>query len=164
MKLRLLSMFTAMLLVLALVACSSSKEEVKEGDQPKTDDTVATDTTGDTSADRNMAVPDTTAVSNAIKDADKVMFALDSATLSADAKKALDTQAEVFTKFPAVKITLEGHADKVGGSEHNMKLSEKRAKSVKEYLVKKGVAGDRITAVGLGQDQDMRAVVTKVGM
>ena len=161
MKLKLLSMLTAMLLVLTLVACPSSNEKVENTDNTETE---VAKTDEPESTDRSMTVPDTTAVSNAIKDYDKVSFAMDSTALNADSKKALDMQAEILNKFPSVKVTLEGHADKVGGAEHNMKLSERRAKAVKGYLVKKGVSGERINTVGLGEDQDMRAVVTKVAM
>lgn len=159
MRLKLISLLTALFLAFTLVTCSSS-EEVKEDNEGETE-VVSSE---EPSTDRSMTVPDSTAVQNAIKDYDRVFFGMDSTTLGSEATRALDMQADLLNKFPSVKVTLEGHADRVGGSEYNMGLSEKRAQAVKSYLVNKGVASDRITTVGRGQEEDMRAVITKPGM
>jgi OmpA-OmpF porin, OOP family len=48
-------------------------------------------------------------------------------------------------------VTIVGYTDRLGSKQYNQKLSEQRANSVKAYLVGKGVAGSRLTAVGKGE-------------
>ena len=54
---------------------------------------------------------------------------------------------------PSVKFNLSGYASIEGTEEHNMQLSEDRANSVKQYLVKKGIDASRVTAKGYGDTQ-----------
>ncbi len=82
-----------------------------------------------------------------------VTFVTDKAELTARAKSALDVLAGAMKseKLAAVKFTIEGHADPRGGEEHNMKLSQSRAESVRSYLMSQhGLAGERVNAVGKG--------------
>jgi outer membrane protein OmpA-like peptidoglycan-associated protein len=53
---------------------------------------------------------------------------------------------------PDKKIRVEGHTDSSGDAEANLELSEKRAQAVREALVGLGVAADRVTALGMGED------------
>jgi outer membrane protein OmpA-like peptidoglycan-associated protein len=52
---------------------------------------------------------------------------------------------------PTLKIELAGHTDDVGNDEYNQKLSEERAKAAVDYLVKQGIASDRLTYKGYGE-------------
>ncbi len=82
-----------------------------------------------------------------------VTFVTDSAELTPRAKSALDVLAGAMKsdKLAAVKFTIEGHADPRGGDEHNMKLSQSRAESVRGYLMSQhGLAAGRVNAVGKG--------------
>jgi hypothetical protein len=56
-------------------------------------------------------------------------------------------------KYPDKKVTLEGHTDSTGSAELNKKLSQQRADFIRGVLISKGVAADRITAIGYGQSQ-----------
>lgn len=79
------------------------------------------------------------------------LFAFDSAKLNADQPK-LDEIANTLNANPTVSdITVSGHADRIGSDKYNQKLSEQRANSVKDYLVGKGVAANRLNAVGKGE-------------
>jgi OOP family OmpA-OmpF porin len=64
-------------------------------------------------------------------------------------------------KYP--QVILEGHTDSVGTQEYNQRLSERRANSVKAYLVKKGVPADEITTVGYGKTRPIASNATAEG-
>jgi outer membrane protein OmpA-like peptidoglycan-associated protein len=65
--------------------------------------------------------------------------------------KNLDRVAEFLAKYPERQVTVEGHTDSQGKDDYNLKLSQRRADSVKNYLVGHGVAAERITPVGKGE-------------
>lgn len=82
-----------------------------------------------------------------------VTFVTDSASLTAPARNALDVLASAMKsdRLAGVRFTIEGHADPRGSEEHNLKLSQARAESVRGYLVSRhGLAADRVDAVGMG--------------
>ncbi|MBI2060222.1 MAG: carboxypeptidase regulatory-like domain-containing protein [Nitrospirae bacterium] len=62
----------------------------------------------------------------------------------------LDDVSQILVDRKEFKVRVEGHTDNVGGFQINMKLSQARAESVMRYLIGKGVAADRLVAVGLG--------------
>jgi outer membrane protein OmpA-like peptidoglycan-associated protein len=70
--------------------------------------------------------------------------------IKADAFANLDKLAEILKANPDVKLGVHGHTDKTGSADLNMKLSKKRATSVKAYLIEKGVDGSRINSTGHG--------------
>jgi outer membrane protein OmpA-like peptidoglycan-associated protein len=83
-----------------------------------------------------------------------VLFATDQSTLLPAAQTKLNEVAEALTKGdPDSPITVEGHTDSQGTHDHNMLLAQRRAESVKAQLVARGVASDRIRAVGIGPDR-----------
>jgi OOP family OmpA-OmpF porin len=77
--------------------------------------------------------------------------------------KELDLVADVLIKNPDVKGEVQGHTDNVGNAEYNQNLSERRAASVKEYLVSKGVAAERLTVKGYGLTMPIASNDTKEG-
>ncbi len=81
-----------------------------------------------------------------------VNFAFDSAALTADAKKNLDAVAEIFVEFPDTRLMIEGYTDSVGNEDYNLKLSERRAKAVANYLKSHGVNSSRFESIkGYGE-------------
>jgi OOP family OmpA-OmpF porin len=81
------------------------------------------------------------------------LFAFDSAKLNPNQPK-LDELATLLNNNPSVgNVTITGHTDRLGSDKYNQKLSEQRANSVKAYLTGKGVAADRLNAVGKGESQ-----------
>jgi len=80
-----------------------------------------------------------------------VLFAVDSSTLETGSRAALDQAAAVFAEFPKTAIIAQGHTDSTGSDDYNQSLSERRAYSVGDFLQLQGVAGERITAQGYGE-------------
>ncbi len=70
----------------------------------------------------------------------------------AASKAVLDTLIETMKNYTAVTVEIHGFTDDVGKTEANQTLSEKRAGAIKDYLVKGGIAADRVTAKGFGED------------
>jgi OmpA-OmpF porin, OOP family len=86
-----------------------------------------------------------------------INFKTNSDKITRDSFKVLDDAVKVLVDYPDVKMEIGGHTDNVGKAEHNMELSQKRAESVKTYMVGKGIAADRLTAVGYGMDKPITA-------
>jgi OOP family OmpA-OmpF porin len=79
------------------------------------------------------------------------LFGFNSAKLGPSQPKLDEVASEMTANASIEKITVVGYSDRLGAKDYNMKLSERRAQSVKEYLVSKGVSADRIDAVGKGE-------------
>jgi outer membrane protein OmpA-like peptidoglycan-associated protein len=83
---------------------------------------------------------------------DKIYFDFDSAEILSESFGLLDAVARELTAHPEILLVrIEGHTDSRGDADYNQKLSESRAGAVKAYLVKAGVAADRLTSVGFGE-------------
>lgn len=82
---------------------------------------------------------------------DRVFFAFDRSDLSAQAQSTLDAQAAWLAAFPAVTITIEGHADERGTDDYNLALSARRAAAARDYLIAKGIAAGRIETIAYGE-------------
>ena len=94
---------------------------------------------------------------------DKIHFEYDKSEILSDSFPILDEVAQVLSDNPALKITIEGHTDIMGSNEYNMKLSQARVDSVKNYLVSKGINKDRLTAVGYGSTRPIADNATALG-
>jgi len=79
-----------------------------------------------------------------------VNFATGKAELLPVSFKILEATVKGLQKYDTVRVEISGHTDNVGGLEYNDKLSQDRADAVRNYLIKKGIAENRITAVGYG--------------
>ena len=80
-----------------------------------------------------------------------ILFDTDSAVLRSASRSSLDQAAGVVLDFPKTAILTQGHTDSTGSEQHNQDLSERRAQSVSNYLVKRGVDASRITTLGYGE-------------
>ena len=84
---------------------------------------------------------------------DRVFFGFDRYDLSNEAQATLRAQAEWLREFPAVNVTIEGHADERGTREYNIALGARRASIVVNYLVSRGVNQQRITSQSFGKER-----------
>ncbi|MDX9740457.1 MAG: OmpA family protein [Gammaproteobacteria bacterium] len=92
-----------------------------------------------------------------------VNFETSSARLIGDSTATLDETAETLLKHPDITAEVGGHSDITGPRDFNLRLSQQRAESVRDYLISKGVAADRLTAVGYGPDRPVADNATPEG-
>ncbi len=82
-----------------------------------------------------------------------IAFKPGSSGLGARAVKVLEKVAVLLNAQPALRLTVEGHTDSAGRRGSNLALSQRRADAVVAWLAEKGVAVNRLNAVGLGPDR-----------
>ncbi len=82
---------------------------------------------------------------------ENIFYDFDKATLRPESKEALDEMAQMLRDNPNVTIEMGAHTDRKGSDEYNDKLSERRAKSVIDYLIAAGIAADRLSPKGYGE-------------
>lgn len=92
-----------------------------------------------------------------------IQFENGKATIKKSSYAIMDQLAKLFIENPTYIIEVQGHTDNVGNYQYNLSLSEKRAQAVREYLVKKGVQANRITAHGYGPDRPIASNETNTG-
>jgi outer membrane protein OmpA-like peptidoglycan-associated protein len=93
----------------------------------------------------------------------KVFFETDKARILPRSFEMLNEIADVLLKRPEMVVRIEGHTDSRGSQRYNQKLSNSRAKSVREYLGDQDVPGDRMKAVGFGEDRPIEDNSTEEG-
>jgi len=84
---------------------------------------------------------------------DRVHFGLDRHDISPEAEATLRQQAALLENYPQIIVTIEGHADERGTREYNLALGERRADTVRNYLMALGVSADRITVISYGKER-----------
>lgn len=82
-----------------------------------------------------------------------VLFAVDSADLSAQSRDTLVSFAGVLQEYAKTAVIVQGHTDSSGSEDHNQRLSERRADAVKRFLGQRGVDPARMMAVGYGESR-----------
>ncbi len=80
----------------------------------------------------------------------QVHFATGKFTVLSDSFPLLDQVVEVLNDFPKMKVSIEGHTDTVGKEASNMRLSQHRAEAVRDFVLSRGIAPDRLEAIGFG--------------
>jgi OOP family OmpA-OmpF porin len=92
-----------------------------------------------------------------------INFDTDKATLKADGSEVVQEIVKVLTKNPELRIAINGYTDNSGAKDHNQTLSENRALTVKNEIVKAGINADRLTSKGFGQDSPIASNDTEDG-
>ena len=93
----------------------------------------------------------------------EVSFDFDSASLKSAFTPTLNKVADILQRYPNTIIHVVGHTDSVGSESYNMKLSERRAQSVVDYLSAEGVSSDRLFAIGKGESEPRATNDTEAG-
>lgn len=92
-----------------------------------------------------------------------VLFKTGSYELLSGARERLAKVSGIVIAHPGLHLEVEGHTDSVGGDEYNQKLSENRARAVRDYLVQQGIADNSIVSRGLGKTQPVATNDTAEG-
>jgi len=92
-----------------------------------------------------------------------VNFITDSAELTPDSKVTLDRTAASLRRWPEVKVEVGGHTDSVADDAYNMELSQRRAETVRAYLIQAGVGANRLQARGYGETRPIAPNDTEAG-
>jgi peptidoglycan-associated lipoprotein len=145
---------------LIVTACETAKEEnaSAEGSGSATAPTtsVASTETRSPPVTSSRVAPgsrDGTAEHFQAQVGDRVFFGFDRFDLTPEARDVLERQSEWLKRFPDITITVAGHTDERGTREYNLALGDRRANSVKNYLVALGVEPNRIRTVSYGKEQ-----------
>ena len=143
-------MFQRILAIVAatflLAACETASQV--SGDSASTS---ASNTASSSSASSSAA--DKTPAEKLAQVGDTVNFDFDSAELTVSARSTLNRQAAFLSLNPDLMIVIEGHADERGTREYNLALGDRRATSVRDYLVAKGINSARVRTVSYGKER-----------
>ncbi len=150
----------ALVLALGISACATKKKDLPP--PPPAATTVTPEAV--TPRDTGSAVPPSASVGStnipgsladfvAQSGSDHVLFGYDSYELDDTARAVLGKQAEWLARYPALKITVEGHADERGTREYNLALGDRRATAAKNFLAGQGVDAGRMTTISYGKEK-----------
>ena len=139
------NLFAIMLLTSFLAACATAPTETSSSS------TSQSDVVG------GIYVGTETVEMLAIDVPDRVFFAYDSYSLAALAQTTLNKQAKWLKANPSVAIAVEGHADERGTREYNLALGDRRASSVKDYLMSQGISSNRISTISYGKERPVKS-------
>ena len=84
---------------------------------------------------------------------DRIFFDTDSSVIRPDAAATLEKQAQWLNQYQSYRITIEGHADERGTREYNLALGARRAAATRDYLVSRGVSGQRLQTISYGKER-----------
>ena len=84
---------------------------------------------------------------------DRVFFETDQTDLTPQGRATLDKQAQWLAQYNRYSFTIEGHADERGTREYNIALGAKRAQSVREYLIARGIDASRMRTISYGKER-----------
>lgn len=149
MKLKSVLILTILAATLTLSSCASNKKKTDGVDNTNVDTTsldngnntgMALELNGDSDSNRAGALK-------------TVYFDYSSAAITGSTRDTLNTNAEYLKTNASVRVQVEGHCDERGSVQFNLALGEKRAKSVRDYLISQGVASNRIAVISLGKEK-----------
>ena len=159
-----IKLLASALLVFFLAACSTTPKDTADSSGSGS---TSTSTSSDVSSSDEATSTESTSTSTSTSDSiesgsqedlivnvgDRVFFNYDSAELDTDAKELLQDQVAWLKQYSDVSVIIEGHCDERGTREYNLALGEKRAQSVKNYLINLGISADRVSTISYGKER-----------
>ena len=139
--------------LMATAACTKKPPKDLPPPPPVAGDTSSGGSGMDNGGATGTTVPGSSADFKEKAGSDTVLFATDSYDLDGESRSILDRQIQWLQQYPAVRITVEGHADERGTREYNLALGDRRANSAKNYLASQGVSAARISTISYGKER-----------
>ena len=148
-----LSISIGLVLVLGLTSCSSRAKNLKTENMNPASEAVEEQTPPESVTASDLeALKDKAQAEGALL---PIYFDFDKYNLKPGSEKTLDKTAAWLSKNSMVKIKVEGNCDEHGTMEYNVALGDRRANSAKEYLIKIGVAANRLETVSWGKEKPL---------
>lgn len=145
------SSFLPLIGLAVIIALSSCSKKEVVSDEPLMN---PSDTSGAVVADgSDVGTGNAGEAGNAASELQTVYFPFDSYSLTSETRNQLRNNLDWLKANPSVKIQIEGHCDEKGTVEYNMALGDRRANAVKGYMVKSGIAKDRIDTISYGKER-----------
>lgn len=157
-----LAIVLAMILPAVLLTASCTKKMVKtesaptaQSEVPKLPDksAVKAEQTSPQQEDRIRAEAAAQEAAGTAFIEENVYFAFDSSLLSDEAQQILNRKADYLRTYPGVNVTVEGYCDERGTEAYNIALGERRAQSVKNFLLNLGIGTNRMKTVSYGEEK-----------
>jgi len=143
MRVKLLSVFAAVLLV---AACESTPETTDEsmgtGEEVIVEETVMVE-----------AIDPLSQEYIDVELGKSIYFGYDSSVITAEAERTIGRWAEWMMAYPQVTVTIAGNCDERGTREYNLALGERRANAAKNYLIALGIDPNRIATISYGKER-----------
>lgn len=134
---------------LVLAGCATKPKELP----PQPSGTTGTTTTNPPAAQPMGPTPGSQADFVASVLSDTIQFDTDRYNVDTEDQGILQSQAQWLARYPARRVTIEGHCDERGTRDYNIALGERRANAAKNYLVSLGIDASRVTTVSYGKER-----------
>ena len=145
------------------IAKGATAEQLDELAASDADDSADDDGADEDGAESDESVDSAQAAIDRLLALDSIEFETNTATPTAATEAIIDEVASTLTDFPNVSVVITGHTDSRGDDAANQALSEARARAVVDGLIERGVAADRLTAVGKGETEPIDSNDTPEG-
>ena len=147
-------LLTGATLVFFLAACSTTPKDTADssGSGSSSSSSDVSSTSSDAGSDSASIEPGSQE-DLIVNVGDRVFFNYDSSDLDSDAQELLQDQVAWLKQYSNVSIIVEGHCDERGTREYNLALGEKRAQSVKNYIISLGISSDRLSTISYGKER-----------
>tara|TARA_B100000945_G_scaffold110862_1_gene87809 strand:+ start:626 stop:1147 length:522 start_codon:yes stop_codon:yes gene_type:complete len=149
-----IKLLASALLVFFLAACSTTPKDTADSSG-----SGSTSTSSDVSSSAETETTESASIEPGSQEdlivnvGDRVFFNYDSSELDTDAQELLQDQVAWLKQYSDVSVIIEGHCDERGTREYNLALGEKRAQSVKNYIINLGISADRVSTISYGKER-----------
>jgi peptidoglycan-associated lipoprotein len=143
-------LFMAALVVALAGGCAGKK---KSGDMSSSGDSGMDSASSGTGGDDSMMGGDSSTLSTTSSRLAAIYFEYDQANLDDSARTTLKSNFNVLKQDANMSIVIEGHCDSRGTDEYNLALGERRAKSIRDYLVNLGLPTKRVSTISYGEER-----------
>jgi len=154
-----IKLLTSALLVFFLAACSTTPKDTADSSGSGSSSSSSSEVSSSEEGTIIESSPESASITPGSQEdlivnvGDRVFFNYDSSDLDSDAQELLQDQVAWLKQYSDTSVIVEGHCDERGTREYNLALGEKRAQSVKNYLISLGISSDRISTISYGKER-----------